>query len=291
MHATTHGDEGVRHQPQLNSPNRDGAVMNILKARDCREYVSSVTAAVGAIAMSLVLLTAAATAETYSSNPYKDLESKLSAALSGDGPALKILSVKETEAKGLLEVTLENGLVIYSTPDGDHFVVGDLYAVRKSGLVNLAEEKRSEDRKAQMDAIPVSQMIVFSPEGETRDYVTVFTDVTCFYCQKLHKEVDQLNALGIEVRYLAYPRAGMDSDGARKLATAWCADDQQGTLTKLKSGVALPNNVCDAAPVEQQYQLGMSLGVRGTPAIVTSSGLMIPGYKPAADLAAILGLD
>jgi len=239
----------------------------------------------------VLLMSGTVLAETYSSNPYKDLESKLSAALAGDGAAVKILSVKGTEADGLLEVTLETGLVIYATPSGDHFVVGDLYAVRKSGLVNLAEEKRSEDRKAQMDAVPLNQMIVFSPEGETRDYITVFTDVTCFYCQKLHKEVDELNAMGIEVRYLAYPRAGMDSDGARKLATAWCADNQQETLTKLKSGVALPNNVCDAAPVEQQYQLGMSLGVRGTPAIVTSSGLMIPGYKPAADLEKILELD
>ena len=142
-----------------------------------------------------------------------------------------------------------------------------------------------------MATVSVDDMVVFSPEGETLDYVSVFTDVTCFYCQKLHREVDQLNAKGIEVRYLAFPRGGIDSDGAKKLATAWCAEDQQTTLTELKAGVELPLNECANNPIAAQYQLGKDLGVSGTPAIVTSTGLMIPGYRPASDLAALLGLE
>lgn len=243
-------------------------------------------------ALVLTLTASVVAAETYSSNPHKDLEARLSAALSANaGMPISVTSVEQTEAPGLLEVTIENGLVLYSTESGDHFVVGDLYAIKKTGLVNLAEEKREAERKSQIDAVDVGQMIVFSPEGEVRDYITVFTDVTCFYCQKLHREVDALNDLGIEVRYLAYPRGGMESDGARKLATAWCADDKQETLTKLKAGVALPINECESSPVEAQFQLGASMGVRGTPAIVTSKGQMIPGYKPASELAAILGLE
>jgi thiol:disulfide interchange protein DsbC len=142
-----------------------------------------------------------------------------------------------------------------------------------------------------MASVPVDDMVVFTPEGETLDYVSVFTDVTCFYCQKLHREVDQLNAKGIEVRYLAFPRGGIDSDGAKKLATAWCAEDQQTTLTELKAGVEVPLNECADNPIAAQYQLGKDLGVSGTPAIVTSTGLLIPGYRPAADLAALLGLE
>ena len=108
-------------------------------------------------------------------------------------------------------------------------------------------------RKEQLAAVSLEDMVVFSPKGETRDYVSVFTDVTCFYCQKLHREVDQLNAKGVEVRYLAFPRGGINSDGAKKLATAWCADDQQTTLTELKAGVDLP--VTTRQP-DWQYQLG-----------------------------------
>ena len=132
---------------------------------------------------------------------------------------------------------------------------------------------------------------MFAPPGETRDFITIFTDVTCFYCQKLHREVDQLNAMGIEVRYLAFPRGGIPSEGATKLATAWCADDQQTTLTELKAGVDLPLNECVDNPIAAQYELGQIMGVSGTPAIITSSGMMIPGYRPAADIAGILGLN
>ncbi len=245
-----------------------------------------------AFGLGLLTVSVMATGASYSSNPHKSLEAKISAALSdGSGAGIAVTDVRKTEAEGLLEVTLDNGLVLYATESGDHFVVGDLYAIRKDGLVNLAEEKRERERVAMIDGVDIGQMIVFTPEGEVRDYITVFTDVTCFYCQKLHREVEDLNNRGIEVRYLAYPRGGPDSDGARKLATAWCANDQQETLTQLKAGVTLPVNDCDEAPVVAQYQLGSAMGVRGTPAIVTSDGQMIPGYKPASELAQILGLD
>jgi thiol:disulfide interchange protein DsbC len=253
---------------------------------------ASILASALVLILGSMVLSAFANAETYSSNPYKSLEEKITAALSsgGSGP-ITVQDVKKTSAAGLLEVTLDNGLVLYATEQGDHFVVGDLYAIRKDGLVNLAEEKREQDRVALIDGIDLAQMIVFTPEGETRDYITVFTDVTCFYCQKLHKEVADLNAMGIEVRYLAYPRGGPDSEGARKLSTAWCADDPQKSLTQLKAGVALPMTDCESSPVAAQFQLGAAMGVRGTPAIVTSSGKMIPGYKPAAELAVVLGLE
>lgn len=240
----------------------------------------------------LVLLFGYSAARGQGPGEYSELKARISAALSSSsGAVMGVMSVKPTEATELLEVTLDNGLVLYATEDGEHFVVGDLYAIRTAGLVNLAEEKREADRKVIIDRLDIDDMIVFPAEGEVRDYITVFTDTTCFYCQKLHREVDDLNAGGIEVRYLAYPRGGLDSEGARKLATAWCAPNPQETLTKLKSGVSMPLNDCSESPVAEQYQLGVSMGVRGTPAIITSSGKMIPGYKPAADLARILGLD
>lgn len=223
----------------------------------------------------------------------QEAEKRMAAALSGfAGQPIAIESITPSPAPGISEVQIENGPMLYATDDGAYFFLnGDLHRADGADAINLTEERRSVGRREQMATVSVDDMVVFSPEGETLDYVSVFTDVTCFYCQKLHREVDQLNAKGIEVRYLAFPRGGIDSDGAKKLATAWCAEDQQTTLTELKAGVELPLNECADNPIAAQYQLGKDLGVSGTPAIVTSTGLMIPGYRPASDLAALLGLE
>ena len=223
----------------------------------------------------------------------QEVEDRMGAALSAfAGQPIAIESVRPSPAPGIVEVQVINGPLLYATEDGGYFFLnGDLHQVSVSGAVNLTEERRSLARKEQLAAVSLEDMVVFSPKGETRDYVSVFTDVTCFYCQKLHREVDQLNAKGVEVRYLAFPRGGINSDGAKKLATAWCADDQQTTLTELKAGMDLPVNDCADSPIAAQYQLGQEMGVSGTPAIITSSGMMIPGYRPAADLIVALGLD
>lgn len=221
------------------------------------------------------------------------LREKMTTTLSDfAGQPIVIEYARPSPAPGISEVQIENGPLIYATDDGAYFFLnGDLHQANATGAVNLTETRRAEARQQQLATVSVDDMIVFAPEGPSRAQITVFTDVTCFYCQKLHREVDQLNAEGIEVRYLAFPRSGIESEGAEKLATAWCADDQQTALTELKAGVALPVNMCEGNPIAAQYELGKEMGVSGTPAIVTSSGELVPGYRPAAALVALLGLD
>ena len=221
------------------------------------------------------------------------LREKMTTTLSDfAGQPIDIEYARPSPAPGISEVQIENGPLIYATDDGAYFFLnGDLHQANATGAVNLTETRRAEARQQQLATVSVDDMIVFAPEGPSRAHITVFTDVTCFYCQKLHREVDQLNAQGIEVRYLAFPRSGIESEGAEKLATAWCADDQQTALTELKAGVELPVNMCEGNPIAAQYELGKEMGVSGTPAIVTSSGELIPGYRPAAALVALLGLD
>jgi thiol:disulfide interchange protein DsbC len=95
----------------------------------------------------------------------------------------------------------------------------------------------------------------------------------------------------VEVRYLAYPRAGVDSPGYRQLVGAWCAENPQETLTRMKNKESVPSKQCDDNPVAAQYQLGQQVGVRGTPAMVTETGQMIPGYQSADQLMVTLGLN
>lgn len=216
---------------------------------------------------------------------------KLRAALELPGVGLKIKSAQQSDIPGLYEVQFANGPLIYSTLKGDFFVVGDLYSVTPQGYVNLAEKRRDGERKERMAQVSRDDMIIFSPEGETRAHIDVFFDTTCHYCQKLHEEVPQLNKNGVEVRYLAFPRAGVGSDTFKQLASAWCADDPQAAFTKLTHKEAIPENVCKDNPIAAQYQLGQELGVQGTPAIITQTGQMIPGYQAAAELMATLGLQ
>ena len=216
---------------------------------------------------------------------------KLRGVLEVPSMGLKVASVKTSEIAGLYEVQFSNGPTVYSTASGDYFLLGDLFSVGPDGYVNLAEKRRDGERVEKLAAVAQDDMIVFSPEGEPKAHITVFTDVTCFYCQKLHKEVPELNKRGVEVRYLAYPRAGVGSAGFKQLATAWCSDNPQEALTQLKNKKSVPEKVCPDNPIADQFQLGQELGVRGTPAIVTQGGQMIPGYQSADELIVTLGLN
>jgi len=221
----------------------------------------------------------------------KAQEDKMRKALELGDTGLKVGSIKTSEIPGLYEVQFTDGPMVYSSAKGDFFIVGDMFSVGLTGYVNLADKRRDGERLEKMSVVDIEDMIVFSPEGEVRTSVTVFTDVSCFYCQKLHKEVPELNKRGVEVRYLAYPRAGIGSDAYKQLASAWCADDTQATMTALKNREAVPENVCAGNPVADHYSLGQKVGVRGTPAIITETGQMIPGYQSADDLMTTLGLN
>ncbi len=206
-------------------------------------------------------------------------------------PDFQVGSIEASAAAGIYEVQLSGGPIIYATADGDYFFLGDLFSVGVEGIVNLAEQRRDTDRLALLSKVDEKDMIIFSAEGEQKASITVFTDVDCFYCQKLHKEVPSMNAMGIEVRYLAYPRSGIGGESYRKIASAWCADDRNTAITKLKNKQSIPENVCAKNPVADQFMLGQQVGVQGTPALVLEGGQMLPGYLSADDLASRLGIN
>ena len=192
--------------------------------------------------------------------------------------------------EGLYLVELERQGFLYATGDGGLLLQGDMYRVGDAGsLVNLTDVRRNGQRRAMLDAVSKDDMIVFSPAGEVQAVVNVFTDVDCGYCRKLHQEVPRLNELGIEIRYLAYPRTGIGTESYDKIVTAWCSDDPGDAITRLKQGQQLAPLTCEN-PVADQYYLGQSAGVRGTPALVLETGEMLPGYMPADKLAAHLGI-
>ncbi len=206
-------------------------------------------------------------------------------------PDLQYGPVGVSPIKDIYEVQVINGPVLYVAKNGRYFLDGDMYEIRAGRFVNLREQAMVGKRQQLLAELDVREMIVFPTVGPAKSVINVFTDVDCGYCRKLHKEVPDLNSRGIEVRYLAFPRAGVGSPSYDKLVSAWCSDTPAATLTELKNGGQVEANQCADNPVAAQYQMGQVMGVNGTPAIVLADGNMIPGYQPAADLARLLGLE
>jgi thiol:disulfide interchange protein DsbC len=204
----------------------------------------------------------------------------------------KVESVEKAEVPGFYEVRTSGGALIYADETATFFFMGNLYQLEGGEqLVDLTARDAVKHRIALVKTFKADDMIVFSPPKsvETKAIINVFTDVDCGYCQKLHQEVPQMNALGIEVRYMAFPRAGVGSETYKKLVSAWCADDQQTAMTALKARQTIPEKTCDN-PVAEQFALGKALGVRGTPAIILQDGTLMQGYKPADKMAEALGI-
>lgn len=204
-------------------------------------------------------------------------------------PEIPIERVAPSPLPGIYQLELAGGTVFYGTEDGRYLFAGDLYELGDDDLVNLAEQGRVEKRQTLMAAVDVNDMVVFPPSGKRKAVITVFTDVDCGYCQKLHKEVPRLNELGVEVRYLAYPRAGIGSRSYQKIVSAWCSEDRNSAITALKAGQEIPDIDCPN-PVADQYELGLAVGVSGTPAIVLEDGRLLPGYMPADQLVQAIGI-
>ncbi|GKW50223.1 DsbC family protein [Halomonas sp. NCCP-2165] len=219
-----------------------------------------------------------------------DPAAELAERLSVRGESMPVESVTATPLEGFFEVRLDNGETFYSDSSGRFFLVGDLYENADQGLVNLTEQARNAERAERLAMIPEAERVIFRG-AESRAVVSVFTDTTCPYCVRLHEEVAALNERGIEVHYLAFPRGGMGSQGARELQQVWCDANPGEAMSRVKGGESLEGPADCDNPVEAQYHLGMELGVQGTPAIVLPDGRLVPGYVPAERLAAMLGLD
>jgi len=188
-------------------------------------------------------------------------------------------SVVATPVAGLYEVTFGTQ-VVYLFEDGQHLLSGDLIDLDRG--TNLTEDARKAGRKAVINGLDEAGMVVFSP-SETISSITVFTDTECGYCVRLHNEIDQLLAAGVEVRYLGYPRAGVQSPSFDTLVSVWCSDDPQQAMTDAKSGRTVEPRSCKT-DIARHMEAAEGVGVRGTPTIVLQDGKTIPGYVPAGEL-------
>ncbi len=208
---------------------------------------------------------------------------RLQARLKALVPELEPSGIEPTPIDGLYEVRY-GAEVLYLSEEGRYLLRGSLLDLQERQ--DLTEATRAKARLDMLGKLDEQQMIVFSPK-DPRYTITVFTDIDCAYCRKLHSEIDRYLARGIKVRYLAFPRTGVNSPSFDKAVDVWCAPNRNAALTKAKNNQPVADQSCDN-PVEEQMELGQLLGVSGTPAIVLESGEMISGYQPAKPLSEML---
>jgi thiol:disulfide interchange protein DsbC len=195
-------------------------------------------------------------------------------------PDVRTEQLSASPIPGLFELRV-GPQVAYVSADGRYIVRGDIIEVSSND--NVTEARRSAARLSAIDSVGEAKMIVFSPK-QVKHTINVFTDVDCGYCRKLHREMDQYLAQGIRVRYLFFPRSGPNTEGWTKAEQVWCSPDRNAALTKSKRGEVLATKVCNPNPVQQHYSLGLQFGVTGTPAIITDTGELLPGYVPVGEL-------
>jgi thiol:disulfide interchange protein DsbC len=212
--------------------------------------------------------------------------SELEKALDEMIPGMKPTSVEATPIEGLFEVSY-GSTVFYFNKDASLLFRGDIIDINTK--VNLTEKKRGEARSKLLSSMDESKMIVYPAKNEISK-VTVFTDIDCPYCVKLHREMAEYNEKGITIRYMAYPRSGIGRPSYKKAVNVWCAEDPAKAMGDAKEGKMLAEKMCDN-PVAQQFQLGQALGVQGTPSMFLQDGTSLPGYVPPAKLASIINRE
>jgi len=202
-------------------------------------------------------------------------------------PGIEPDSIESTPMKDLYQVIFGPRLV-YISADGKFLLQGSIIDLETRE--DLTEPRLMTAKIEALDKIGEDNMIVYSPAKGTASkyHVSIFTDIDCGYCRKLHSEMADYNKAGIEIRYLFYPRAGMGSESYRKAEQVWCSDDRHAAMDLAKAGKKLDSNVGCKNPVEEHMTLGSLIGISGTPAMVLSDGKLIPGYVPADRLVKLL---
>jgi thiol:disulfide interchange protein DsbC len=199
--------------------------------------------------------------------------------------ALESLGMQQAEIQsspiaGLKTVLTENG-VLYVTEDGKHVLQGPLFDVSAEVPINITNQLLLTKVDALQD-----QMVVYKAAKE-QHVITVFTDITCGYCRKLHQQMKEYNAMGITVRYLAFPRQGMSSPAAKDMQSIWCTADKAKAFDSAMKGDAISPATCKT-DISAHYALGVLFGIQGTPAIILQNGTIIPGYQGPKEMADML---
>ncbi|MBM1142945.1 DsbC family protein [Alcanivorax sp. ZXX171] len=207
-------------------------------------------------------------------------------------PRARVTAINPSPADNLVEVELNGREIVYASKDGQLIFTGDVIQMRDGDVVNLKEERYQKVRREGLAEMDKDAMITYAAKGDEKAEIYAFTDITCGYCRKLHRHIEDYTQAGITVHYLAFPRGGPTSQAAKDMRHIWCDADPRQALTaaKLNDKVSDAELADCADAVDREYQMGLDFGVRGTPAIYTAEGAQLGGYVTPEQLNQRLGL-
>ena len=207
-------------------------------------------------------------------------------------PRATVTAINQSAADGLVEVEINGREVVFASADGKLIFTGDILEMRDGGPVNLKEERYQKVREKGLMSLDRARTITYPAKGEQVTEIFAFTDISCPYCVKMHRHIEEYTDAGITVHYLAFPRGGPGSEAAGNMSHIWCAPDPAEALTAAKLEDKIPESDLDscADSVLLDYQMGLEFGVRGTPAIYTAEGVQLGGYVTPEQLRARLDL-
>lgn len=209
--------------------------------------------------------------------PYQKALAKITA------PNVKVTAVFDTPIGDIKELMVDTGRgtdIVYMSEDGQYLIQGSIFDIDRR--VDITDQKKAGLRVETLDKFGADSRINYFPDDMQYE-VTVFTDIDCGYCRKLHAEMQGYNDLGIGISYLFFPRSGLKTASYDKAVSVWCAADQHKAMDQAKAGSQVAQKQCDN-PVTEQYQAGLATGVTGTPALILKDGTMLPGYMPPQQL-------
>ncbi|MBZ2189570.1 thioredoxin fold domain-containing protein [Alcanivorax sp. JB21] len=225
-----------------------------------------------------------------------DARARIEASLGATGQPVRVTAMTPSDTfPGLMNVVVNGQERFLASSDGRYLIAGDVYAMSETGPVNVEDQRLEGVRRELFRDLDEAQMVTFKA-AEEKTRLIVFTDPSCGYCRQMHKDMATLNAAGITVQYMAYPRAGAQSEPGVLMQQIWCASDRQKAMDDAKlrgavrENVKLEDGAACAAVVAEQYALGSRAGVRGTPAVYTLEGRQMGGYMPPERLVEALGL-
>lgn len=230
-------------------------------------------------------LTASAPATGEASNlSERNAQQRLISTLEGHfkkaGINAKITGIKTTEVPNMSWVSLEGMAPVYVTNDGKYLIQGDVIRLGDKELHNVSKTLQSDVNKKIFANLKAEELLIYPAKGKTKHVIYVFTDVSCPYCHKFHEQMDEMNSKGIEVRYIAWPRGEQHMPAMEAI---WCNSDRRAAFDQAIAGGSITPTTCKN-PVKDQYQMGLNIGVNGTPGVYSSEGLYLGGYMSTSEL-------
>jgi thiol:disulfide interchange protein DsbC len=213
-------------------------------------------------------------------NNFSVIEEKLSQIIPAE---LEIDSIQRSEVENFYEIELSDNSFFYVEENAQYLFLGDIYKLGENELINISQQKKFSSSQEMLKKINPESLISFTPEL-IKYKIYVFTDVDCGFCRKFHNQISAYLNEGIQINYLAFPRSGVESETYKKMTTAWCSDDRQKVLTGLKNDEVFDQIDCVDNPIKEHYQLAKSIDIQGTPTIISSTGLTIPGFIEAKEI-------